>query len=273
MATLVSPALRAAADGFVKASGYGSAVLSGLVPDRRHLSQGGYHCSVEDLLAYGNGRDYSNTRADDKGFNPKYGAAYDVTMSRADMIRHYKRVYAIFKDKSDPRHKYINAINTWPGVGDPVRLDFVTGKVTRASKDHSWHAHGELRRRYLLDAKAARAHHSVHRGESKATWVAREEKTGAKPPATIPAPPKTAAGNHAPGSRVLQYVPGRAVLGGDDVAFVQRFIGTARAGPADGVAGAKFRSAVLWYQALRGLKSDGIVGKATWVAMGVKSNL
>lgn len=274
MATKVSTVLRAVADGFVKASGYSSAVLAGLVPDIRHLANGGYHCSVEDLKAHGNGNDYSNTRVDDRNFNPSYGAAYDVTLSRADMIRNYKRVYVVFKDKTDPRRRYVNCINTWPGIGDAVRLDFVAGTVKRASDDHKWHVHGELRRRWLADAKAARAHVSIHAGESKAVWAAREE-TPVKPgtpvlPAPVPAKPLS---KQAPGSRVLQYSPGKPVLTGEDVAFVQRFIGAAKAGLADGVFGAKTRAAVIWYQQLRSLKADGICGQATWTAMGVKTSL
>ncbi len=275
MATLVSAPIRALADGYVKTAGFPSAVLSGIVPDSRHLGNGGYHCSVEDLRAHGNAGDYSNTRPDDKNYNPKYGAAIDVTMSRADMIRHYKRVYAVFKDKTDPRRKYFNAVNTWPGTGDAVRLDFVSGKGGRASDDHKWHTHDELKRRYLLDAKAARAKLSVVSGESKAAWVAREEtpaKAGTSTPK--PAPVKTVpAVRHAPGSRVLRYVPGKTVLSGEDVAFVQRYIGANKAGPADGVFGARTRAAVRWYQGIRKLPVDGIVGHGTWAAMGVQNKL
>lgn len=277
MSTLVSPVIRTVADGYVHSCGFASAVLSGIVPDARHKTNGGYHCSVEDLRIYGNAGDYSNTRPDDKNFNIKYGAAVDVTMSKSDMIRHYKRVYAVFKDRADPRRKYFNAVNTWPGMGDAVRLDFVTNKVKRASDDHKWHVHDEMRRRYLLDPKAGRAKLSVLRGESKAAWIAREEtpvKAGTpapKPPAT-PAKPTTA-GKHPAGSRVLQYVPGKTVMTGEDVAYVQRYIGAVKAGPADGSAGARFRAAVAWYQKMRGLKADGVVGAVTWRAMGVKNSL
>lgn len=275
MATLVSPVIRAIADGYVKSCGFTSAVLSGIVPDSRHLANGGYHCSVEDLQTHGRGSDYSNTRPDDRNFNPKYAAAVDVTMSKADMIRHYKRFYAVFQDKTDPRRKYFNATNTWPGTGDAVRIDFVAGTIKRASDDHKWHTHDELRRRYLLDPKAARAKLSVAGGETKAAWVAREE-TGKPAPSTTTVPAGKAPvppAKHAPGSRVLSYVPGKAVLSGDDVAFIQRYIGAERAGPADGVAGAKFRAAVIWYQKLRGLTADGVAGRATWTSMGVTNKL
>jgi peptidoglycan hydrolase-like protein with peptidoglycan-binding domain len=67
--------------------------------------------------------------------------------------------------------------------------------------------------------------------------------------------------------------PGRPVLTGDDVAYVQRYIGAAKAGPADGVFGARTRTAVRWYQQIRRLSADGIVGKSTWTAMGVRNSL
>lgn len=270
MGTVASAALRAVADGFVKHAGYASAVLSGLVPNSRHLSTGGYHCSVNDLRAHGNGNDYSNTRGDDKNFNPGNCSAYDVSLSKADMIRNYKRVYAVWKDTSDPRRKYINCINTWPGTGDAVRIDFAANKIGHASDDHKWHVHGEMRRRYNNDAKAARAHVSMHAGESKAAWIARE---GGAQPKPVPVPAPAPAAKHAPGSRTLQYAPGKTVLSGDDVAYAQRYIGSAKAGPADGVFGAKTRAAVIWYQRKRQLAADGQVGHKTWAAMGVKNNL
>lgn len=281
MATLVSAQLRAIADAVVNKSGYSSAVLSGIVPDARHLDRGGYHCSVEDLRKYHNQDDYSNTRPDDRNFNVKYGAAVDVTLSTADMVKHYKRVHAVWKDKTDPRRKYLNCVNTWDGSGDAVRLDFVSGVAKYASPDHRWHFHAEVRRRYLLDPKAARAVISVFAGEGKATWIAREEKPAVapKPPVVtgkIPAPVKPVlkppAKVHERGSRVLQYVPGKKVMSGEDCAFVQRFIGSARAGTPDGVFGARTRAAVKWYQQLRGLKADGVVGVATFKAMGVKAS-
>jgi hypothetical protein len=270
MATLVSTVMRAVADGFVKNAGYTSAVLAGIVPDPRHLSNGGYHCSVNDLRAHGNGGDYSNVRPDDKNFNPTYAAAVDVSLSKADMIRSYKRVYAVYLDKSDPRRKYINCINTWPGAGDAVRIDFYANKIGRASDDHKTHVHAELRRRYLTDAKAGRAMVSVVAGESRAAWTAREESGGSAAPAPAPSPPVL---KHAPGSRVLSYIPGKTVLTGADVSYVQRYIGATKAGPADGIAGAKFRAAVIWYQQMRKLAADGVVGHNTWLAMGIRNSL
>lgn len=178
MATLISDELRWAADQIVHHLDYKSAVLSGLAPDPRHLENGGFHCSIDDLIAHGNGNDYSNTRADDKGYNPKYGAAFDVSFSKADMVKGYGRVHAIWADKSDPRRKYLNAVNGWDGSGDAIRLDFDAGVAKYASEDHKWHNHGEVHRRYVRDMKAMRAVVSIYRGESKATWITREEPTG-----------------------------------------------------------------------------------------------
>lgn len=175
MATLVSDELRWAADQIVNHLDYPSAVLSGIQPDRRHLDGGGFHCSVEDLIAHGNGGDYSNTRANDRGFNPKYGAAFDVSLSKTDMIKAYGRVHTVWADKTDPRRKYVNAINGWDGSGNATRLDLDVGVVKYASSDHQWHNHAEIHRKYVRDVKAARAVVSIYRGESKATWIAREE--------------------------------------------------------------------------------------------------
>lgn len=51
---------------------------------------------------------------------------------------------------------------------------------------------------------------------------------------------------------------------GTDVQTLQRFIGPARAGSADGEFGPKTTAAVRWYQGMRGLKVDGIAGPKTW---------
>jgi hypothetical protein len=86
-------------------------------------------------------------------------------------------VHAVWADHSDPRRKYVNAINGWDGSGDAIRLDFDKNVAEYASPDHKWHDHGELHRRYVRDPKAALAVVSIYRGESKAVWIAREEDT------------------------------------------------------------------------------------------------
>lgn len=85
---------------------------------------------------------------------------------------------------------------------------------------------------------------------------------------TRPTPPKPTVVPHAPGSRILSYrTPNQQ---GADVSFVQDFIGVAWMGRADGIAGPKFKSGVMKYQKMRGIKVDGAVGPQTWANMGVK---
>lgn len=175
MTTLISDPLRWTADQIVHHLDYPSAVLSGLAPDPRHLADGGFHCSIDDLKAHGNGDDYSNRRANDKGFNPHYGAAFDVSLAKADMIRAYGRVRAVWADPTDPRRVYVNAINCWDGSGDATRFDFDAGVAEYASPDHEWHAHGEFHRRFCCDWTAARAVVSIFAGESKTTWLANQQ--------------------------------------------------------------------------------------------------
>jgi hypothetical protein len=84
----------------------------------------------------------------------------------------------------------------------------------------------------------------------------------AKPVVGKPAPGRQASGK--PGSREL-----RKGAEGDDVEFVQRFLGPSWCGPADGDLGDRTIAGIKRYQRMRGLKVDGIVGPATWRAMGV----
>lgn len=171
-----------------------SAVMAGIVPDRRHLRNGGFHVCLVHLRMYGNFGDYSSVRALDRP--PKvskagegYSCAYDIGMSRADMIKTTVSVKRVHGDKSDPRRRFINAINCWDGSGDPQRFNFQSGTVTRATRDHTTHVHGDVPRCFMdpehpEHTKAARAHISVLTGESKAAWIAREEP---KPVTRVPA--------------------------------------------------------------------------------------
>lgn len=165
-----------------------SAVISGIVPDKRHLDGGGYHVSIDDLVRHGNGGDYSNRRPGDVSppvtvRGRQLAAAFDVSMSPADMRRVHGNVMRVFRDKTDPRREFINAINCWDGSGDAVRVDFQADTVGWASPDHTWHKHTDFPRKYVdvwrdeaAAWKAARAVVSVITGESRAAWVAREEQ-------------------------------------------------------------------------------------------------
>lgn len=62
-----------------------------------------------------------------------------------------------------------------------------------------------------------------------------------------------------PGERLL-----RLGSAGNDVQVVQSHIGRERCGEADGYYGPKTESGVRWYQDMRGIMSDGVVGSETW---------
>jgi peptidoglycan hydrolase-like protein with peptidoglycan-binding domain len=73
----------------------------------------------------------------------------------------------------------------------------------------------------------------------------------------------------------LKAAPMRALrlaqprMTGTDVRFVQRFIGAAKCGPADGVYGPKTEAGVRWYQQMRGIAVTGVCDAATFGQMGV----
>lgn len=69
------------------------------------------------------------------------------------------------------------------------------------------------------------------------------------------------------GKRELRWVRPMN-LTGPDVTFVQKFIGI-RCGAPDGVFGRQSDAGVRWYQGMRGIGVDGIVGPETWSNMGV----
>ncbi len=69
-------------------------------------------------------------------------------------------------------------------------------------------------------------------------------------------------GNNHPGSRDLQLVTPH--LTGDDVAYVQRWIGERRCGKADGNFGSHTKDGVFWYQKMRGITPSGVCDRETW---------
>jgi hypothetical protein len=86
------------------------------------------------------------------------------------------------------------------------------------------------------------------------------------PPKPAPAPAPTPTKNQ-PGTRVLRLAS--PLMRGPDVKHVQRWVGTRRAGPVDGIYGQQTVAGVRWYQRIRGITVDGIVGPVTWRHMGI----
>ncbi|SCF19778.1 Peptidoglycan-binding (PGRP) domain of peptidoglycan hydrolases-containing protein [Micromonospora viridifaciens] len=78
-----------------------------------------------------------------------------------------------------------------------------------------------------------------------------------------PKPSPTPAGHRA-GTRTV-----RRGMSGDDVAFVQRFIGERRCGKPTGTFDTRTEAGVRWYQRMQGIHDDGIVGRITWAKMRV----
>lgn len=83
-------------------------------------------------------------------------------------------------------------------------------------------------------------------------------------PVPVPLPPKPGK----PGSRSLQLQQPR--MRGDDVSFVQRFIGPREAGKADGVFGPDTQAGVRWYQKMRGIGVTGVCDAGTFRQMGIR---
>lgn len=227
---------------------YPSAVFSGIV-----ALTGGYHASIEDSVP----GSYSVVRVDDAappgGWPRDLSAAIDMSMNTTDMIKCYWRIRRVFDNPNDPRRRYFNAFNGWDGQGDAKRLDFVTGQIQWATPDHKWHTHGEWRRRYVTDPNSYVAAESMLlTDEGPEAFLARIG--GQTPAPSVP--------GIQPGTRTLLLTS--PMMSGKDVEFVQKFIGERKCGPADGWFGPNTASGVRWYQGMRGITVDGIVGPQTW---------
>lgn len=255
MTTVAYENIRTLCDGIERI--FASAVCSGISGDRAHrkLRQGTYHLSRED-----NPRGtFSVTRPDDRaGKGPDdAAAAFDISMNRRDMILATQRLMRVWSNPGDPRRKYLNAFNGWLGVGDAQRFDMVTRRKSRASKDHTWHLHGELRRLYVLSKAAVKAILSALRGESVPHYLTSIGVKPYAPVARVAMPPY-------PG-RVLRRTtadkPDSAVK-----AWQQRMIarGWKSIGHADGRFGPKTESVVRRFQQICKVETDGAIGPKTW---------
>jgi hypothetical protein len=144
--------------------------------------------------------------------------------------------------------------------GAETRLQYVIYRRVIWSRSWGWKA-----RKYLgANPHIRHAHFSARHGDvagSTAPWGI----AGAFAPRLRPAGKPAA---HPAGTRMLELQSPPLV--GADVVYVQRWIGEGRCGPADGRYGPKTRAGVRWYQGMRGLSVDGVVGPATWRHMGVR---
>lgn len=149
-------------------------------------------------------------------------------------------------------------------AGTETRLQYVIYRRTIWSRSWGWTA----RAYHGTNPHTRHAHFSFRDGAAgrrPGSWgIAAKFKPQAGKPAVRPRP----AGGHAPGSRRL--VLRQPFLDGADVRYVQAWIGERRCGPVDGTYGPRTVVAVKWYQKMRGLAADGIVGPVTWRHLGVR---
>jgi len=257
-------------DKFEKSAQYGGS----------YANKPGYH-NYRNTLPAG---DYSvgEVSNDRKGSGSKV-SALDITLSNAAMIKYSKRLDAAMRAKD--KRLYINGqpiLREFIGTkdGKTVYCYMLTGGKAQGvgadsgpdkgrSKTHLWHIHLSIIRLFCESSDAMERILSIWKGELYSAWAKRHGiVTTPKPQPAKPAKPATPAKPGLPsyknGSREL-----KKGMRGTDVKFVQVWIGSKRMGAADGTAGDKFVSGVKWYQNMRGLKADGIVGKKTWSAMGV----
>ena len=230
-----------------------------------YASKKGYHNTRAANLKQWPGN-YSIRDAEDRAGPPDKAAALDWTFPEAQRGNYGRidlytsRLLASAKDKNDPR---LNGMREFYGQADADRQ--VEGWDTRydrsASSDpsHLWHIHFSFDRDKVTLRPTFEPVVAVLKGESLAQW-----RTG-QGVLTPRAKPRIA--SREPGSRTLSLAD--PALTGRDVLFVQGFIGERRCGPADGEFGPATRSGVEWYQRLRDIKVDGVVGRQTWRNMGI----
>lgn len=255
MSTVATSQVKKLASDWQHKCGFKSAKLSGIVPDRSHLAKGGYHCSREDQP---NPRNYSVVRPDDKGGPSNAAAGIDMTMNAADMKSCTSRLAAAYDNSSDPRRKYINAFNGCTNGKTATRYDVYARKKSSASKDHVWHVHLSIRRKYTQSATAMTAILSLLKGESLSSYLKSVGGGGAaqSPGSGKPAFPGELKRNDRQSSpnANIKKVQDQLNRKGQKVT-------------ADGFFGAGTEKAVKAFQKSKGLDQDGMVGPKTWAAL------
>ncbi len=257
MATVAPPLVKKLAADWKTQCGYSSAKVSGVIGDQVHAARGGYHIGRQ----FQPSTNYSVVRPDDKGGPSDAAAAIDMTMNAADMRLCTQRLVAVFNNPNDPRRKYLNAFNGTVDSKNARRWDVYARKVKAATRDHLWHVHLEIRRKYVGSATAMRAILSALKGEAVSTYTGRLSSVpagSAKPTSTgVPTFPGTLRRD----SQQKTPIAGVKLFQSQ---LIKR--GVKGIGPADGFFGPKLELAVKAWQLRAGLAADGIVGPKTWAS-------
>lgn len=186
--------------------------------------------------------------------------------------RYTSRLVASALNASDPRLDLV--LYEFYGQADNDRdvegYNEFHERPATSDSSHLWHIHMSFLRSQCGDFWGMWALLTVLMGWNVAKWrdsLPEQPSPAPAPPKPTPVPPKpTPLPSYPLGSRVLRDV--NPDMRGTDVRYVQKWIGP-RCGSADGAFGSKTRSGVVWYQRMRGIRADGIVGPATWKHMGI----
>lgn len=156
-------------------------------------------------------------------------------------------------------------------AGAETRLQYIIYRRTIWSRSWGWTA----REYHGSNPHTRHAHFNFRTGtpgRRAGSWGIADKFGPHAVKATSPRPRPAGASRptvkHAPGSRrlALRTPP----LSGADVLYVQRWIGERRCGRPDGKYGPNTVAGVKWYQTMRGIGADGIVGPVTWRHLGAR---
>lgn len=102
-------------------------------------------------------------------------AAIDLTLPLAQMKKYSGRLLKSGRDKNDPRGNYLREFfGNVDGNQYVDGWDFQSVSPSSSDSSHLWHIHISILRAYVNDPACFRALLSILRGESVATWRAKE---------------------------------------------------------------------------------------------------
>jgi peptidoglycan hydrolase-like protein with peptidoglycan-binding domain len=232
---------------------------------------------VRDNGAYNSTTDYSIRQAVNREgiWWREFSSAFDWTFKSAqrgdysNIATYTQRLFAAALDPNDTR---LDGLYEFYGQADfdKVVEGYNEWEERNVSSDpsHLWHLHFSFLRKYTGDFLIMYAIYTVLAGWTMQEWLDSFGDTPVETPPPTPIPMPEGLPFYQLGTRVLRDL--NPDMTGTDILYIQKFIGPEKCGAADGGYGPKTTSGVRWYQRMRGLNDDGIVGPATWHNMGVR---